>query len=68
MVDALIRTFRYPLRPTAAQEATLDAWRRTTYSRGATESQDERPWEYEKTVKATLVREVEKTVKVWEPA
>lgn len=28
MVDALIRTFRYPLRPTAAQEATLDAWRR----------------------------------------
>ena len=28
MVNALIRTFRYPLRPTAAQEATLDAWRR----------------------------------------
>ena len=24
----MIRTFRYPLRPTAAQEATLDAWRR----------------------------------------
>ncbi len=28
MFDALIRTYRYPLRPTGAQEATLDAWRR----------------------------------------
>lgn len=27
-VNVLIRTFRYPLRPTAAQEATLDTWRR----------------------------------------
>lgn len=43
-----------------------EAWR-ATYSRGATETQDERPWEHEKTVEATLVREVERTVKVWEP-
>lgn len=52
--------FRLPDQPPG------EAWR-VSYSRGATESQDEGPWDYEKTVTATLVREVEKTVKVWEP-
>jgi hypothetical protein len=42
-----------------------EAWE-VAYSVGATESQDERPWEYENEVEATLVRLVEKTVKVWE--
>ncbi len=37
------------------------------YSVGATESQDERPWEYEKSVDAAVVRQVERVVKAWEP-
>jgi hypothetical protein len=41
-----------------------EAWS-VQYSRGATESQDERPWEYEPEVSATLVRQVEKVVLVW---
>lgn len=35
---------------------------RTYYSKGSTEYQDERPWEYEKEVKCTEVHPVEKTV------
>lgn len=38
----------------------------TTYSTAATESQDERPWEYSKAV-CKLVHAVERTIKVWEP-
>jgi hypothetical protein len=37
------------------------------YSSGATECQDERPWEYSDTIGFTEMVEVEKTVKVWEP-
>lgn len=37
------------------------------YSVGSTESQDEGPWDYEDEVGATLVRQVERVVKVWEP-
>lgn len=44
-----------------------EAWR-TKYSSGATESQDEMPFQYAKTVKATRVRLVEKLVKVWQCA
>lgn len=36
------------------------------YSVGATESQDESPWEYVKEVECTEVHQVEKLVKVWE--
>lgn len=43
-----------------------EAWR-AHYSVGATEQQAEGPWEYEDEVEATLVREVERVVKVWEP-
>lgn len=39
---------------------------RASYSEGATEMQDERPWEYEEDVECTEVHQVEKTVKVWE--
>jgi hypothetical protein len=53
--------FRVPEQPKG------QAWM-TTYSVGATESQDESPWQYENRIEVTLVREVEKTIKVWEPA
>ena len=46
-------------------QAEDQAWV-TTYSRGATESQEEGPWENEEQVECTLVRRVEKTVTVWE--
>ncbi len=36
------------------------------YRIGATESQDEMPWDYEEFVEATEVHQVEKTIKVWE--
>jgi hypothetical protein len=38
-----------------------------SYSVGATEMQDERPWEFEPTVTAVLMQRVERTVHVWEP-
>lgn len=37
-----------------------------TYSKGATEQQDESPWEYEELVECTEVHLVEKTIKIWE--
>lgn len=43
------------------------AWE-TSYSVGATESQDERPWEHEDEVECTLVRRGKMTVDAWEPA
>lgn len=39
----------------------------TTYREGATECQDERPWEYVSEVECVVVRPVEKTVVVYEP-
>jgi hypothetical protein len=39
---------------------------KTHYSKGATEYQDERPWEYEDEVECVEVNQVEKMVKVWE--
>lgn len=43
-----------------------EAWR-FRYSVGASESQDERPWQYEDEVVATLVREREVVMKQWLP-
>lgn len=40
---------------------------RATYSVGATECQDEAPWEYEDKVLCEEVKQVEKLVKVWVP-
>lgn len=37
------------------------------YSVGATEMQDNGPWEYIDEVECTEVKQVEKLVKVWEP-
>lgn len=40
---------------------------KTTYSRGATESQDERPYEYEPDeIECPEVKAVEKVITVWE--
>jgi hypothetical protein len=38
----------------------------TSYQVGATESQDEGPWEYEKEVDCYEVELVEKVVKIWQ--
>lgn len=38
----------------------------TYYSVGATEMQDEGPWEYDEEVECFEVKLVEKTIKVWE--
>lgn len=43
-----------------------DKFYRTCYSVGATETQDESPWEYEDEVDCFEVHQVEKTVLVWE--
>lgn len=39
---------------------------RVGWSKGATESQWHKPWEYEKEVEFTEIRSVEKVVRVWE--
>jgi hypothetical protein len=39
---------------------------RTHYSEGATEYQDESPWEYDNEIECTEVHIVEKLMKVWE--
>ena len=39
---------------------------KTYYSEGATEMQDERPWEYDNEIECTEVHIIEKLVKVWE--
>lgn len=39
---------------------------RAYYSEGATEMQDERPWEYEDMVECIRVHKVPKVVEVWE--
>lgn len=38
----------------------------TCYQRGATEMQEESPWEYETEVECTVMHRVTKTVTVWE--
>lgn len=40
---------------------------RTTYSIGATEMQDERPWQYEDSVTCEEVKRVEKVIQDWAP-
>lgn len=48
-------------------QPTDEAWR-VQYDVGSTEVQESPPWEHETKVTATLVRHVEKLVKVWEEA
>lgn len=44
-----------------------DKFYRTSYQTGATEMQDEQPWEYQKEVECEEVQRVEKLVTIWEP-
>jgi hypothetical protein len=44
-----------------------DTFYMANYSVGATEMQDERPWEYEDEVECMPVKQVEKIIKGWEP-
>ena len=37
------------------------------YSQGATEMQDEDPWEYQDEIECQEVQKVSKTIEVWEP-
>lgn len=43
-----------------------DKFYSTTYSEGATEMQDESPFQYDEEIDCTEVHQVEKLVKVWE--
>jgi hypothetical protein len=43
-----------------------DKYYQTYYSEGATECQDESPWEYDDEIECTEVHQVDKVVKVWE--
>ena len=45
---------------------TDDKYYSTTYRVGATESQDEQPWEYENEVECEEVVKKEKVIEVWE--
>lgn len=51
--------FRTPAQPAG------EAWK-VYYDVGATEQQDEQPWEHEEKIVATLVRATKKTITVWE--
>lgn len=44
-----------------------DKYYQTTYSKGATEQQDEQPWEYKDEVECTEVKPYEKTVIDYKP-
>ena len=57
-------SLRYDLIFTAPGQEPGTAWR-VTFSRGATESQEESPFEYEDTVDAELVRLKPKELLVW---
>ena len=39
----------------------------TSYSKGATECQDESPWEFDDEVECTEVHKVERVIELWEP-
>jgi hypothetical protein len=43
-----------------------DKYYQTYYSVGATEPQEEKPWEYDDEVECQEVKQVERIVKVWE--
>jgi len=43
-----------------------DKFWRTYYSVGATEQQDESPWEYQNEIECVEVKLIEKTIKVWQ--
>jgi hypothetical protein len=63
--DTIIETTRWSIIHEIIFAHDGKFWK-TTYSVGATEVQDESPWEYDDLVDCREVQLVEKTVKVWE--
>lgn len=63
--DEVIDTSRWSIHHKIIFEHDGKFWQ-TWYSVGATEMQDEAPWEYEKEIECTEVHQVEKLVKIWE--
>lgn len=64
--DSLIDTSRWSTHHNLVFKKDGKTWE-TQYSRGATESQDEQPFEYQDKVVCMEVHQVPKTVMVWEP-
>lgn len=66
LVNEIIDTSRWSINYRLVFKDEGKVWQ-TYYSEGATEYQDESPWEYDSVVILEEVHEVEKTIKVWEP-
>lgn len=64
--DTIIDTTRWSIIHEIIFSHDNKFWK-TTYSVGATENQDESPWEYETLVECIEVELVEKTIKTWQP-
>jgi len=64
--DNIIESTRWSIIHEIVFSWTDENFYRTTYSVGATESQDESPFEYDDIVECEQVHQVEKTVTVWE--
>lgn len=64
--DRLVDSSRWSLVKELIFKWTDGKFYKTYYSIGATEDQDEGPWEYEGEVECKEVHELERTVKVWE--
>lgn len=60
----IVDTSRWSIQYELVFEDEGKFWK-TTYSEGATECQDESPWEYEDEVTLEEVEEVETVIKVW---
>ena len=65
VVNELVDTSRWSLHYDFVFEYEGRYWR-TSYRVGATESQDEMPWEYESAVECVEVRPVDRVVTVYE--
>ncbi len=63
--DEIIDKGRWSVHHEVIFEKDNKFWK-TSYSVGATEYQDERPWEYLKEVECTEVHKVIKPMEVWE--
>ncbi|WP_281513152.1 hypothetical protein [Bacteroides acidifaciens] len=65
--DKIIDNSRWSIRHKIVFKDTDGKFYQTTYSIGATEDQDERPWEYVSTVKCTEVAKKKVVVERWIP-
>lgn len=65
--EEIIVTSRWSIHYSIVFQDKDGKYYQTTYSNGATECQDERPWEYEETVECYEVCQMEALVKKWVP-